>query len=626
MPGNTSASSLIKTATAAQKRKLEYEDDIAVYRWNMSAKTADDYSALTSHLNTRAEKASDPSKQLTYIRQIDTARRTFTSSELERQSMSINEGSGTLQDKQNRIIELYNSAADNGDADLMQTLRGQFDTIDKQIQSEAEASFAKGQAAASKMSQYNVTSAKQLAKQLEKGEDPTGQNWSLKMLSDAYKQNGPDWANKQSFDGPNGQKLNFWDLASYLTEEIANAYDMASEYSDDPGSQFDNQEKAQLIRNGETKFKFMGGSLSLNDIYDARDAASAGQQLFSVKQNANGEFELAKNKTNGYMWGKTQDGTYRMIKTYGNYGDSKKDTIEKYRSKLEKAGFDITKVDEESGQVEVRSNSKAKANAPGLKSGNAFVVTFDAEGDARFVSVNNDGSTMAPKIYQVNLGDRTTTFGKIREVRGFEDTGARAQIESLLDAGASYSKIAKTTGLDPTDVRWYADTTRPGYGVPSQKMQNTFGVAKGPAGITSPLSTMGGGKVVDTRDLLAPFGGTTAIGPAQTPLQRNMAAVNKGLDKGLSYELLAKQTGVGLNEIRAYADKTRPGYGVSKSAPIAAPKLQASAPVAARPNIAAPLGNLAPRAQAAPTPKAAAKPAAKAAPKQKQWWNPFSWF
>lgn len=49
--------------------------------------------------------------------------------------------------------------------------------------------------------------------------------------------------------------------------------------------------------------------------------------------------------------------------------------------------------------------------------------------------------------------------------------------------------------------------------------------------------------------------------------QSRQNQVNRSLDQGRSYEDIASQTGLGVNEIRTFADTTRPGYGVKPQTP-----------------------------------------------------------
>ena len=89
--GNTSVSSLLKAAKAAQQKQYSLEDSIAAYEYDLSPKGQADFEKYSAHLGNRIKQYqdTDPLKALNYQKTITSANRSFTSSELSRATTQV---------------------------------------------------------------------------------------------------------------------------------------------------------------------------------------------------------------------------------------------------------------------------------------------------------------------------------------------------------------------------------------------------------------------------------------------------------------------------------------------------------------------------------------------------------
>ena len=144
--GNTSVSALLNQARAALKKQQSLEEQVASYEYDLSPKDKAAYDKYSSFLSTRAKQvqSTDPAKALSLQRLITGAQRTFTSSELTRESINIAEGTGSKPQKLQKMISLYRQALENGDENLAQRIQLQADNLQVQIQNEAMAGAGRG--------------------------------------------------------------------------------------------------------------------------------------------------------------------------------------------------------------------------------------------------------------------------------------------------------------------------------------------------------------------------------------------------------------------------------------------------------------------------------------------------
>ena len=317
-------SSLLRSASAAQKKVQAQQDAILAYNWENSAQTYQDFKEYSDYLSKRASTTSDPSARLTLTSKVRAAARSYTSNEIQRKSLDIMNGRGSLQDKQNTIYELAQQAADNGDNNLLQNLSVQYSQIDKQIQDEAISQANAQQALASRMVTNNVKSVKQLIDR---------QKSDLADIGKIYKQVGAEGMNK-AFQDPEvkkaimannpelkqlfdkGGQIGFWDIANGITQNIRQSYEQAAS-SLPPEEAQDFLKEIEKIDSGETKFKIPGvGSVTVQDLQNQLDATRAGGTYFYQGP----ENTLEKGNLTNYTWAKDENGNLKLVKQFSQKG------------------------------------------------------------------------------------------------------------------------------------------------------------------------------------------------------------------------------------------------------------------------------------------------------------------
>jgi len=317
-------SSLLRSASAAQKKVQAQQDAILAYNWENSAQTYQDFKEYSDYLSKRASTTSDPSARLTLTSKVRAASRSYTSNEIQRKSLDIMNGRGSLQDKQNTIYELAQQAADNGDNNLLQNLSVQYSQIDKQIQDEAISQANAQQALASKMVSQNVKSVKELIdrqksdlKDIGKIYNQVGAEGMNKAFQDpevkkAIMENNPEL--KQLFD--KGGQIGFWDIANGITQNIRQSYEQAAS-SLPPEEAQDFIKEIEKIDSGETKFKIPGvGSVSVQDLQNQLDATRAGGTYFYQGPDNT----LEKGNLTNYTWAKDENGNLKLVKQFSQKG------------------------------------------------------------------------------------------------------------------------------------------------------------------------------------------------------------------------------------------------------------------------------------------------------------------
>lgn len=143
-------SSLLRSAQATRKKVQTQQDQLVAFEWENSAQTYEDFLSYSKYLEDRAQKATDVSDQLTYQNKIRSARRSYTSNELQRQQIQIMEGNATTADKMDLVRQLHSQAVENGDFNLAQNLYSQYDALSIKLQNETEANMKAYAAAGTK--------------------------------------------------------------------------------------------------------------------------------------------------------------------------------------------------------------------------------------------------------------------------------------------------------------------------------------------------------------------------------------------------------------------------------------------------------------------------------------------
>lgn len=277
--GNSSASSLIKSASSIQNEINTYNDSLAAYQFELSPKTDGDLATYQNYLSTRINtlqstgSVTDASKALTLTKTLTTAVSSNTSANIQRENIAVMSGNGTLSDKYNTIVDQYTRATAIGDLSLAQSLESQAYSVSQSIQYQAQQAQQAGAALASAnaSSEGNVvTSLDDALKQLNN--DIT--NLGAKDLN----QVSAKWvaANKgvlQSLGAviPDGAQPNYFNLVEGIQAAKYNALVLKAQ-SEAPGNPTQAQNtaaQASLLMNGATKISTLGGSLTLQQIQQA---------------------------------------------------------------------------------------------------------------------------------------------------------------------------------------------------------------------------------------------------------------------------------------------------------------------------------------------------------------------
>lgn len=304
-----STSSLLKSADATRKKIRQQQDAEVAYEWQLSAKTYDDFQAYSKYLKDQSEKTNDPSELLNYRKAVNSARSAYISNDIQRQSIDVIEGRSTNTQKKDAMTRLYYMAADEGNLDLAQSLRLQIDNLDIKIQNEAQAA----QNLAGSLASLNANSVEDAVTQLKGFQNE---------LNSLFKEKGTKQFTEEM--AQYAQELgvepgDFFGMHLKIAQEINKVYDDALASDTDPT----NQRKFQTAKNNFNKSASIplpsatgkDMKVTYQDLVDQADAARTGQTLFGTVQTGEGTV-FSRNKETGFVWGRTEDGTYRPITVY----------------------------------------------------------------------------------------------------------------------------------------------------------------------------------------------------------------------------------------------------------------------------------------------------------------------
>ena len=304
--------SLLRSAQSAQKKIQAQQDAIQAFQWESSPQTYEDYINYSNYLQSRAKTTTDVSSAVSLQGKIRSAQRTYTSNELQRQTMQIMEGNGTTQGKMEVVKNLYDQAVSTGDYNLAQNLASQWDSLTIKLQNEQESL----QRSYNTMAMNNVKSLKELVNKMQKG-DPakiqTGEDYiqlpggdivkSLGQLNAEFQTTG----NSQLAGGKQGNLFKeAADTVKAMQDAITNAYNGATtqEAVDSIEQQFGG------ILDGTKTIKFLGMDLTPQDIKLAAESDAANNPIYSIQSKRNEstgkqEFSLKKNKVEDFVWART---------------------------------------------------------------------------------------------------------------------------------------------------------------------------------------------------------------------------------------------------------------------------------------------------------------------------------
>lgn len=284
--GNTSASSLIRSSSSIQNEINAYNDQLASYKYDLSAKTDSDLAEYRSYLTGRIKtlqstgSITDASKALTLSRTLKTASHSNTSANIQRENIQIMAGNATLQDKYNVIVGQFQRAVGIGDMSLAQSLESQAYSVSQSIQYQAQQAAAAGEtlrnaaktAASHTASEEGavVTSLDESLKQLNTNFKNTGEKDFEKTIGNWVKTNSPILKSLGVII-PNGAQPNYFNVVEGVAAAKYNHLVLQAQAQApyNPRAAQANLLQAESIRNGTTTISTLGGSLTIQEVRQA---------------------------------------------------------------------------------------------------------------------------------------------------------------------------------------------------------------------------------------------------------------------------------------------------------------------------------------------------------------------
>ena len=423
--GNTSASSLISASNAQYNKSQTYQDQVVQNTFQNSAQTADDYNALKDHFTGRLSTVSDPSKALSFQKTMESARKSYTSNEIQRSSIAVQNGNGTPEDKLNAIAKFYGQAVQNGDMNQAQNLEQQYNSGVIALQNQQQADQARGVAAMKEnnriLGENNVSSHNELAQQVADGQrliqtiyNQGGQGLLARAAKGPITITNPDTGQKQQIDATSafvqpaklsdgsdnpkaGQSIKP-DLSTLMYSIHSTQLGLFNSFAQD-GS-LSASERNHYATEAQT------ASNNLAQVAPAAQAVLNGQQphgenvTFGADGNPN--YSQTTNPIVGITRVKAADGSYSTVPQYDKNGVSAKD------NQNNKSLYSSLK-------------NSAEAKAAG--------ITFDNSGNPSLSYVDGNGETVNTPVTPHGNGfvfsDPTspTGLGILRNVNGqFKNT------------------------------------------------------------------------------------------------------------------------------------------------------------------------------------------------------------
>lgn len=458
--------SLLKSAATRRQKIQDQQDAEVAYQYSQSAKSLEDFQEYSKYLKDRQVTA-DPSKALTYEKNLNSAQSSYISNEVQRQTINVMEGTGDNQTKQQKLVDLYYQAANSGNYDLAQSLRSQIDSLSITIQNEAETRAAAGQALAGKMATLNANSVADAVDTVKS---------YISDVGNLFKAHGPEEFQKEIGTYAKELGLNkdagLFDVLTNLAQSAVAVYDNAIASETDP-TNIRNFTKARndLVTGDSFELPGTNGTalkVSVQDLKDQADAARVGQTLLKENQTQEGTV-FTKNKKTGFVFGRDEAGNYRQIPLYGNapnYTSTVANTDPtkanySYSDILKKNGIDATQsdgfltIDNRDGRIPgfpigqaIRAYVGPDGQLQVSNGSDIFNLSFDPTGTFKGIEKYNPSA-----ITQFNGGvDPTTGYLKgdaqfnqpyyqNQDLSGYGDLGSLVGVVDQ-DLAARYSTVA----------------------------------------------------------------------------------------------------------------------------------------------------------------------------------------
>lgn len=311
------ASSLLKSAASRRAAIQDQQNRMIDMEWQLSEKTADDLSRYIAHYDTASQSAKS-SDQLSFMNKITSARRSYTSNEIQRATIRVMEGTGSNEEKLNIIGNLYEQAVDNGDMDQAQNLRAQYNSFYNTVikEQQAQANLATGA--------YNsgYADAKSYIADLKSGtvspfsDDP---DLSMNGISAMLQQFGPDQMAtivdqvSQKYGIP---MASFEDMALFMADKtIEYAETLRDSY---PQGSKEYRELSNQVLDLKTKqnFQLPGAKLTYDELKTTAENARAGLAGALTLTSGPEGFTFVENKVTSWQVITNPDGTMELAPTY----------------------------------------------------------------------------------------------------------------------------------------------------------------------------------------------------------------------------------------------------------------------------------------------------------------------
>lgn len=312
--GNTSVSSLLRAAKAAQQKQYSLEDSIAAYEYDLSPKTQADFEKYSAHLGNRIKQYQgiDPLKALNYQKTITSANRSFTSSELSRATTQVLYGNMDNPTKLNLMTDLFRRAVENGDENLAQRIEGQAAQL-QQIMSRTYGGGYGGGRSSGVGTDFKNSVSNDVARLQD----------DLAYNVQALRESGNFTLGKIQETGDGRSYLG---TAKGLIENIAGTYQRAAEQAEAAGdlqAAQDYRQKYQDVVSGRTTFDagFGERKLGLNTLNQLIQERNYGNNPTSVSVTPEGSF-LKFNKVNTFgKYYKDEAGNIRLMESRNQFRD-----------------------------------------------------------------------------------------------------------------------------------------------------------------------------------------------------------------------------------------------------------------------------------------------------------------
>lgn len=334
--GNTSSSSLIKSATTLAKEVQDYQDQVQALEYANSAFTDEAYAKYREYLNSRISTLNktggvvNASKALTLTKTLEGATHNNISASILRENIQVMAGNATPTDKYNVIVNQYRRAVSNGDFTLAQSLENQAyslsQTIQQQAQQSADAAATLAKSAITNKVSYEGEVVSNLKEAL-KSFTATAKLGSERELNTDLAKYVNDPTTKKTLQTLgvkiNGSQPNYWDVVSGIAGAIYNhsVLKAQAESATNPLVARIYASQAQDMLTGATKFDTLGGSLTVLQIQQAQQDPN----MFSYN-NTTGKYERNLQTGYQYMTFTDQNGqsSKQLVPQYSSYPGSQR--------------------------------------------------------------------------------------------------------------------------------------------------------------------------------------------------------------------------------------------------------------------------------------------------------------